>query len=206
MDVKIELKGIKEAMASFDPKNVRLAANSALNKVAAQAKTQISQQIREEYNVPAGKVSNYLRLISRAMGNRIEAIISGKGLGLALSYFGAKQEGVTLKSIIGQRGKKMPRLKSGRARGGEVSVVVRRSGGRKMVTGDPKPFIARFKSGHVAVVQRVDKRRTPLKEMFGPGVAGLMGSKRIMENTKRFINEKFPGVFKHEMDYYLKRK
>ena len=44
--IKIELTGVKEALERFDPKKVILAANSALNKVAAQAKTEASKQIR----------------------------------------------------------------------------------------------------------------------------------------------------------------
>jgi hypothetical protein len=217
MYVKIEVLGIKEAMDKFDHNKVKRAAHSALNKVASQAKTQISQQIREEYNMPAGKLSAFLRLTSRASGNKFFATITGRGLGLALSSFGARQVGVKAGKKSGfqytKRAKQAGTLWHGASgtAGGAVSVLVKRSSGRKIVSQDPRkgisePFLVRFKSGHLAVVQRIGKGRRPLQELLGPGVAGLMGSKRIMDNTTRLVNEKFEPIFAHELQYFLSKK
>jgi hypothetical protein len=214
MDVKVEVHGIKEALAVCDSSKIRSAAHSAINKVAAQAKTHISEQIREEYNMPAGKLRNFLRLTSKSSGNRFEAIIIGRGLGSALSSFGARQVGVKASKKGGfqytKRAKQAGSLWHGASgtTGGAVSVLVKISSGRKIVSQDPRkgisdPFIVRFKSGRIAVVQRMGKRRRPLQELLGPGVAGLMGSKRIMDSTIKFINGKFDQIFDHERKHFL---
>lgn len=199
MKVDIKIEGIKELMAKLDPNKVRLAANSALNKTADQAKTEASKQIRTEYNIKASDVNKNMRVTSRARGNQMEAEITGTKRGMALSYFGAKQTGV----IANKKTFRMTRRAVG-GRGGAVSVEVRK-GGRKTVSTDPSAFITRFKSGHLAVVQREGKSRFPIKQLMGPGIALLFGSKKIMDATKRLINRKFNEIFKHELEYRLKK-
>jgi hypothetical protein len=219
---KVEIKGVKEAIKGLEQQHdaIRKAAISALNKTAAQTKTEASRLIRDEYNIPAGKVSQFLKVISKAAGSRFEAIIVGRGLGLALSYFGARQEGVSTAKKGFRYTKKskragiivpVPGLYLGGRAGGAVTVQVRKSSGRKVVSQDPKkgisqPFLVRFKSGHLAVVQRVEKARKPLKQLLGPGVAGLFGSTKIRESLNKFVNDKFHPIFKHELKYYLSKK
>jgi hypothetical protein len=214
MNVDIKMTGIEEALKKFDPDKVRQAANSALNKTASQAKTQVSKQIREEYNIPANKLNQFLRISSRARGNVMEAVISGIGRGLALAVFGAVQAGVQ----ITKRGMRYTKnaIAAGRLAyskvgwytgiaGGQVTVEVKK-GSRKPVTGDPKPFMTRTKSGHIGIFQREGESRLPIKQLLGPGIALLFGSKKIMDNTVKFINEKFKQIFEHEIDYYLNKK
>lgn len=199
MKIKVEIKGIKEALSQFDPKKVRLAANSALNKVAAQAKTEASRQIRTEFNIKASDVSKNMKLTTRAHGDQMEAEITGFKRGMALSYYGSKQAGV----IANKKSFRLThRAKNGR--GGLVSVEVRK-GGRKTLSGEPKPFITKFKSGHIAVVQRENKKRFPIKQLMGPGIALLFGSKKIKDATKKLINEKFQSIFDHELDFRIRK-
>ncbi len=200
MKVDIQITGLQELMEELNPNKVRLAANSALNKVAAQAKTEASRQIRAEYNIKAGDVSKNLQLTTRAHGDRMEAVISGFKRGIALAYFGAKQIGV----IANKKAFRYTRRAKG-GRGGAVSVEVKK-GGRKTLSGDPKPFMTKFKSGHVAVVQREGKSRTPIRQLMGPGVSLLFGSKKIMDATKKIVNDKFNSIFRHELNYRLNKK
>ena len=209
MKVDIKIEGIKELMAKLDPNKVRLAANSALNKVATQGKNEASRQIRTEYNIKASDVNKNMKLTTRARGNQMEAEITGTKRGMALSYFGAKQIGVIANKMgfrYTKRAQKGKLLRYGgqSMHGGAVSVEVRK-GARKALGGDPKPFVTKFKSGHVAVVQREGKTRTPIKQLLGPGIALLFGSKKIMDATKRLINKKFNEIFKHELEYRLKK-
>lgn len=209
MKVDIQITGIKELMKTLDPNKVRLATNSALNKVASQAKTEASKQIRSEYNIKAGNVNKNMKLATRARGNQMEAEITGTKRGMALSYFGAKQVGgiANKKGFrYTRRATKGPLLKYGgqSLHGGAVSVEVRK-GARKTVSTDPSAFITRFRSGHFAVVQREGKGRLPIKQLMGPGVALLFGSKKIMAATKKLINERFNSIFKHEIEWRLKK-
>jgi hypothetical protein len=83
----ITLTGVKEALATLDPNKVRLAANQALNRVAISARKEASDIIKKEYNIKPSRLTEYLRLLVRARGANMEAIISGRGLGIALAYF-----------------------------------------------------------------------------------------------------------------------
>jgi carbon monoxide dehydrogenase subunit G len=199
MKVEIKVDGIKEALALCDPKKFRLAVNSALNKTADQGKTEASKQIRSEYNIKAGDVSKNMKVTTRASGDQMEAVISGFKRGMALAYFGAKQIGV----VANKKTFRYTRRSKG-GRGGNVSVEVK-NGARKILGGDPKPFLTVFKSGHIAIVERTGKRRLPIKEVLGPGIALLFGSRRIMNATEKLINEKFDSNFKHELFYRLKK-
>lgn len=206
MDFDIKLEGVDKALEMLDPKNLVNAATRAINDVAEQGMTGAKKEITGEYNIKYSRLSQYLKLTTRAKASKPEAAITGRGRGLALSYFDAKQEGQNIRTLrIGKEKFKSVIRKTGRRYGGKVTALVRKVGGRKEVVTDPKTFIAQTKSGHIAVFQRIGKARLPLKELLGPGVGGLFGSKKIMDNTKKIINEKFKPRFDYWISYYLSR-
>lgn len=201
MNVDIKLEGVERALKKLDPQIVRRASVMAVNDVAKQGMAEAKRQITSEYNIKPGRVAQFLRLAARASGSVIEAVISGKGRGLALSYFGAKQEGVTA-SKKNFRYTKMAHRQGNLRRGGQVSVLVKKSGGRKTVNTNPGAFMVRLKSGHVAVMQREESERYPIKQLYGPGVGLLFGSKKIIEATKALINKKFGPRFTYWLNRY----
>ncbi|MBP7527129.1 MAG: phage tail protein [Syntrophorhabdaceae bacterium] len=206
-EFNIQLLGIKEALAMFDPQKVVAASRKSVERVSSSAITHASREIRTEYNIKAKDLRKFLRMSTRPKGYSIEAVITGTGLGLALAGFDAKQTGVKTAKGGFQYTKRATR--SGWQRyGGDVTVRVKVSSGRKVVSGKygNKPFIARMKSGHLGVWVRQSEERLPILQLFGPGVGGLFGSKRIMESTEKHINEIFPKEFHHNLDYYLGRK
>jgi hypothetical protein len=206
MHFDIKLEGVDKALEMLDPRNVVNAATRAINDVAEQGMTGAKKEITGEYNIKYSRLSQYLRLTTRAKGNNPEAAITGKGRGLSLSYFDAKQEGQSTRTLrIGKEKFKSVIRKTGHRYGGKVTALVRKVGGRKEVVTDPRSFMAQTKSGHIAVFQRTGKARLPLKELLGPGVGGLFGSKKIMDNTKKIINEKFKPRFEYWINYYLSR-
>ena len=202
--VDIKLEGIEEAIAMFDPAKARRAAASAVNKTADQAKTLASRLIREEYNIKAGDLNKYLIITARATSATIYAVITGKGRGLALSYFSARQTNITILGTgRGRKRKKiLTRTRYG-VRPGPVTVQVKVSTGRKPVETDPKAFLTQFKSGHIATVHRQGQKRLPLKELFGPGISHIFASKKILDAVQKVIAETFPETFAHELQFYL---
>lgn len=205
--VTVEIKGIKEALALFDPQKVISAARKSLDRVSNSAITHASREIRTEYNIKAKDLRKFLRLSTRPKGYSIEAVITGTGLGLALSAFDARQVGVRTANKGLQYTSRATR-REWRQFGGDVTVKVKVAGGRKVVTGKygTKPFMARMKSGHLGVWVRETRSRVPIRQLFGPGVGGLFGTRRIMEATQKHINDVFPKEFRHNLDYYLGRK
>lgn len=203
----IELKGVKEALEMFDPQKVIAAARRSVERIANSGITHASKEIRKEYNIKAKDLRKFLRLSVRPKGYSIEAVITGTGLGLALASFDAKQAGVSAAKGSFRYTKRATRS-GGRQFGGDVTVRVKTSSGRKVVTGKHanKPFIARMKSGHLGVWVRQDGARLPIEQLFGPGVGGLFGTKQIMDSTQKHVNDTFPKEFRHNLDYYLGRK
>jgi len=200
MKVEIELTGVREAMKVLDPKLVTAASRSAVKKVSDQCRTHISKMIRDEYNIKAKDINKRLKVATRARGDELEAEITGLGRGLPLSAFDARQEGVRTRKGETQYTKKAQRVGWGKA-GGVVSVLVKHASGRKPVRTEPKAFLTRFKSGHLAVAQRTGSNRLPIKELLGPGIALLFGSKRIMAAAKDFSKLKFREIFERELKW-----
>ncbi|OPY78215.1 MAG: hypothetical protein A4E65_02369 [Syntrophorhabdus sp. PtaU1.Bin153] len=136
----------------------------------------------------------------------MEAIITGRGLGIALGYFDARQKGYKLTGA--GRGKtRTHSLSRTKTRKGDVTVRVRRAGGHKTVSGKHgnKVFLAQMKSGHMGVFVRTRKGRTPIEQLFGPGIGGLFGSRKIMQAVRQLINSKFSPEFNHQLAHYLGR-
>jgi len=154
---------------------------SAVNKVAAQAKTAMSKEIRTEFVLKKGRVDVGLR-VRKAENKRgaltIEAVLeapSRRGRSLNLINFTARK------------------VASG------VSVQIKRSTGRKVIT---NAFIAN--KGRT-VFQRVGKQRLPIKAVQTIEVAQMFNTKRINAKVVRFIEDKFPAIVDNEMRFFTSR-
>jgi hypothetical protein len=208
MDFDIKLEGFDTLQAKLDPNIARQAARSAINKMADRTKNEASRKIREEYNIPAARLNEYLRVTARATDSGLFAIISGQGLGVALYYFSARQSNMAIIGAgAGRFREKFVWHKKG-SHAGPVTVQIKKAGGRKEVSsrfGAAKPFIAQMKTGHIGVFERPGKERLPIKPLYGPGVSKLFAAKQIQDLLKKFVNENFPDIFNHELDYYTKK-
>jgi hypothetical protein len=197
MEVHLSTEGMEEALKRVDPRIIERSVVSTLNKMAPQTVNFITKRITSEYNIKSPRVKKWLRIYNRASLFDWIITITGKTRGLALSYFGAKQAG---KRMDGKSLVKAKRVRG--AKGGGVSVQVKKAGGRKTVRAvdGNKPFMVQFKSGHVAVVIR-PKGQSKLKQLFGPGVAGLMQTAKISKDTESFINQAFRRIFKNQIEW-----
>ena len=126
-DFKIELVGVKQALERFDPNKVRLAANRAMNRVATKGRNEAVDIIKDAYNIKPARLKQYLRVGIKASGNQTMAVISGRGLGLALAYFDAKQAGKFILSVgKGRERRRYIGQRYGRGYAGNVTVMVKR--------------------------------------------------------------------------------
>jgi hypothetical protein len=203
-DFKIELTGVTKALLTLDVDAVARAAREALNKVAVAGMTEASKLIRSDFNIAAARLKQYLKLSMRAQGSTLQAVITGSGRGMALSYFGARQQG---RAITGTgRGKRRRlHLTVKRPRGGAVSVQVKQTRKVLQPIGGFKPFLAQMPSGHIGVWVRTGRGRFPIQQRFGPGVGELFGTRRVMDGTVKVINDRFGPEFEHQHEYYKGR-
>lgn len=151
---------------------------SALNKTVAQAKTSMSREIRAEFNLSAGKVGDALR-ITRAVasGGRFNLTArleatNKRGRSMNLAAFDARQT----------------------AKG--VSFKIKKSGPRKTI---PGAFL--INEGKTVMI-RAGKARLPIKALQTIDVGQMFNTKRINAKVLRFIEGKFPELFRNEAKFF----
>jgi hypothetical protein len=181
ISVKHNFADVQRELEQLQEDIAARATASAVNKTIDQAKTSMSSEIRAEFNISASKVRDALRVNRATYRNglfTIEASLESptqRGRSLNLINFDARQT----------------------SQG--VTVKIKKSGGRKLIRG---AFIA---NGGRTVFIRVGKKRLPIKAEQTIGVAQMFNTKRINARVVKFIEDKFPTIFEHEVQFYTDR-
>lgn len=153
----------------------------ALNKTAAQGKTQAGREISTRYNITSRVAGRQIR-VTRANKSSLTAIVRPSGRKLPVMAFQARQTAAGVKVQI-------------------------KRGSPKVIA---HAFIARTRSGHVGVFARGrysggrfvhQKPRLPITELFTVGVPQAFGSRVVIEALQRKVREKFPGILEHEIRF-----
>ena len=66
------------------------------------------------------------------------------------------------------------------------------SGALTKLGDSPKPFITKFRSGHLAVVQRTGKRRLPVKSLLSPSVPSMVQGAGLRETAEELMAAELP--------------
>lgn len=152
---------------------------SAMNKTIAIARTDMSREIRNEFALKAGYVSERLRVRKAWRSGALELTASlaggdGRKRSANVIAFGARQ------------------IRKG------VSVRIRK-GRRKVIAG---AFIAN--KGRTVFI-REGRTRLPIKAVQTLDVAQMFNTKRINARVIATINRRFPQIFAHEAQFALRR-
>jgi hypothetical protein len=181
LSIKTNFPEVQRQLADLQADVAQRAAVSAVNKVMAQGKTAMSKEIRAEFNISAAKVGDAL-VVNRATFRNglllIEASLESptkRGRSLNLINFGARQT----------------------AQG--VTLQIKRNGGRILIRG---AFIGN--QGRTVFI-RVGKSRLPIEALQTIGVAQMFNTKRVNTRVLKFITDKFPELFEHEVQFYTDR-
>lgn len=134
-------------MKSEAPKALK----NALNQTARQARTDLKNQVRKQYTVKAGKVSQAMR-IQRATNSKLDATIFVKGKVLNITNYKT----------------------SAPKKGAKAQVV--KDGGLKIIIG-PKGITA-FKGKNDLIWQRRGKERYPIKPLKSLSIPKAVGNER----------------------------
>jgi hypothetical protein len=192
--INISVKAdISRALAKLQsaPKDVMTrAVPRALNRVAAEAKTESSRSIRAAgYKLKAGAIKKQIS-IRRATRSELKAIVKATGKPIPLIEYAARE------------------VSTG------VSVAVK--GGRKIIK---HAFIATMPTGHKGVYVRVGKGHKkvikngkviwsglPIKQLYGPSIPAAFSNEVVQDALKLKIKQRFPQLLAHEMAFLgLKR-
>lgn len=166
---------------------------SALNKVAAQGRTQAVRQMKATYALPASALRSAI-FVNRATRNTLTATLKAAGSPLPLILFKARQtrKGVTYEIKRGHR------------------VLF------------PHAFIATMSSGHRGVfargkyasnsfvgrhkrLRRYPLSDTPITQLVGVGVVTSFGQAEVQAVLEAVVRERFPDLLAHEIEFRVSR-
>lgn len=174
---KDHVKQIEITLGNLSSKAPNVLKN-AINTTAKQARKNLQTEAKLSYVIKASRFNKAINLKSATVGNPA-ALLSSKGQALELLDYR-----VTPKAVL--HGKNRPSF---------LKAKVKKSSSLKPLltsSGTVKPFIAKFKSGHVAVVERVPgiKYKSPkglqqreakkldptrIKKLYSPSIPAILG-------------------------------
>lgn len=170
------------------------AITSAINKVAAQAKTQMSKAIREDYNISAALVNERLRLrkATRSGVATFTAILIGN------PETGGRRRSMNLVHFL----EKSTSLAEARKRGkagtlAQLHFKIRKTGGKAIVRG---AFIGN--QGRTVFI-REGAGRLPIKAVRTIGVPQMFSTRKNIGKIKVWIGDNFPRILQSEVKYFL---
>ena len=207
MNINIRLDGLKDAMKAFDPKVANRAVNSALKKIAAQAKTEASGVIRERYAIKKADLDRKIAVRPPIRTGEMTVELSLTSRPISLSYFGAQQ--VMGNRVLSRKGKALvsKTLKRASSLPAGVRYQILKSGGKQF---RKNAMMARMKSGHIGVFRFTGKpmasnpKRKAIAEVAMVTPSTLFGSKRTVDAINRLVQAKFNGILRHELDYFMR--
>lgn len=193
IDVRADIERAVRALTQLQRAVVPTATARALNKTAAQAKTQAARAIRDRYNISSRLIGRHIHL-HRSTPSVLTARVTAEGEKLPVLAFGARQtkRGVTVQIKRGAR-----RLIR------SAFIATTRSGHRGV--------FARGQYGGRAFVRRTQRIRAypkpdlPITELFTVGVPQGFSNRLVLDALERKVRERFPALFAHEIQFALSR-
>ncbi|MBP2655405.1 MAG: hypothetical protein H6Q73_2974 [Firmicutes bacterium] len=183
--IELSAEGIAKAhvLLSHIGNGAPKAISSALNRTIDGVKTDVTRKVTETYDIKAKDVRATLR-VQKANTDTLQASVSANGSPIPLIKFRVTPNKPGQKKI-----------------GTLLRASVKRSGG-KPISG---AFVAKFKSGHIGIMQRDGKNRLPVKELYGPAVPQMMSENKVREYVVDGAGERFEKRLDHEIEWLLNK-
>lgn len=192
LTIRTEFPEVAERLASLQRELAARVAARALNRTVDQARTQMSREIRQEFNLSAAKVREKLQVrrasFKAGMLGLTAELLSRTASGrrsLNLANFDARQtaSGVTVK-VKKRGGRKLVR---GAFIGNRGRTVFERVPGTRMASR------ARYRGAHAQKIRPVQTIDVP--QMFN--------ARRINAAVVAAIRSRFPAIFQRELAFAL---
>lgn len=154
--------------------------SSALNRALTNVASNVSKEVRQDYNIKAADIKSTLEK-TRASKANLSAIVRSRGNLIPLDRFKVSPKKVSPK-------RKTP-----------IKIAVKKTG-MKPLGG---AFVADI-SG-IKVFKRQSKKRLPIDRLFGPSVPQMLQNEGIRENINREGEDMFYRRLDHEINRILDR-
>lgn len=162
------------------PKGAERAFSAAINRGLSHTKTQAFKQVKKVYAVKQSALNEATTTkVQKASTGNLAGYVSFSGVKIPLYKF--------------QVTPKEPR------KGQKVRAAVMKGGGATF----DSAFIAKMRSGHIGVFERVTSRRLPIEEKMGLSAAQMVKNEVIMDQLTKEAQEKVDERLKHEIDRIL---
>jgi cation transport regulator ChaB len=183
LNIKTNFSNVQRQLDAMRKDIATKALASALNKTTEQARSEMSRQIRAEFNLTPAKVKEKL-FVQKA---RYQAGRFSLYATLSSSAKGGRRS----INVINFQAKQ---TKKG------LTAKIKRNGGRVLVSS--KGFIAN--AGRTAFM-RLGKERLPIKAISTIDIPAMFTAKRINQHVRGFMLRKFEEIFQREAAFYTKR-
>ncbi|EJW19148.1 phage tail protein [Paenibacillus alvei] len=184
------LKDVERRLGEY-PKKAPLVISRALNRAAANVKTNAVKRVRESYVVKAKDVSTTMS-VKKASRNNLSANVTSEGTSIGLDKFRVRP--------AEPRHSKPPKA---------LKVQVKKAGGAKQIVG---AFVASV-NGNKVFSREANSRHLkgksgrwtelPVKRLFGPPIPEMVGNKSIREFVEREAATVFDQRLEHEINRTL---
>ena len=190
------LKNIENRLGDMSAKAPSIM-KKAVNETAKQARKQLSQEAQKQYSVKTGRFNRAMKIRSASV-SKPEATIITTGEVMEIKDFKVSPNKYST-------GSERPNITKGK--------VYRTGNLKNLQKGNLKAFIAKFKSGHVAVVQRVPGKKMKsnpkkefIKKLLSPSIPTMIGKGdkvfgivepdielNLQNDLSKYINELLEG-------------
>lgn len=183
-----KLKEVERRLGQY-PKKAPLAIMRALNRTAANVKTNASKKVREEYTAKAKDVNSTFT-VRRASKSSLSAAVESSAGALGLDKFKVSPKE--------PRHNKPPKA---------LKVQVKKSGGAKRIVG---AFVASVNGNKVFKRQPGAKGKKgkggnwtalPIERLFGPPVPQMLDNRSV----RAFVEQEAAKTFDNRLDHEIKR-
>lgn len=158
----------------------------ALNATAKDARSMLANQAKDIYVVQKSKF-NKAMTIKNAFARKLEALIVTAGAPLELIDFKTNPKKPPTDA-------ERPDVTTGK--------VLVKSSLKRLEMGDLKAFVARFKSGHVSIVQRKGPERLPVKKLLSPSIPKMIGNEKQVYGE---VEPKIAELLEANIRKYIKK-
>ena len=200
--ITVRIEGLKELLSTLDAENVKTGLKRGLQKVGDSTKTRASSLIRDEFNIKKSDVDSKFRVTATAEC----AIITGSSKPISLTYFNARQMGLSHGKRVTTRRKGDSIVSSKRGKSGAfagVAVMIRKG----TTTLIPGAFIAKVKAGksdfNVGVIIRKGKKRLTIINKSMVSVSTLFAGKKVMPQLIEHVNTVGLKTIEHEIEFAM---
>lgn len=224
--IGFKVEGLQELQEALNPKVVRSAAASAINKTRDRMKTAASEKIREKYNLKKSDLNARFNIQTKASQNDLATVMVITGRPMSLSYFGAQQ--ITGTHVVSGRKGTITRKKIStrmRSKGplprGVVVQVMRREtsyyrkamimnvtagkeGSNTLHTGVFHPVSGKYYTPSKGKYKG-KRGRTPIVERKLITIPSMFRQEQVQAAVWKTFQEKFGGIFAHEFEFYQSR-